>query len=440
VYGTQGVPAASNVPGSRFSAVGWTAGGNLWLFGGNGTTEASDGKETSGDLNDLWEFNPNAGTWEWVSGSSTIQVNSSGLEDMPGVYGTMGVPSPANVPGPRSIATGAADGSNLWLFGGNGFDSTGTQGYLNDLWKFSFTTHEWTWVSGSSTMQSNVFGDYGDPGIYGTQGVPSPGNVPGGRGWAVSWVDSTGNFWLFGGVGFDSTGMREVSLNDLWEFNPITNEWTWVSGSNTVGASLGQPGVYGTQGIPSATNVPGGRIDAASWTDTSGNLWLFGGGGFDSTGTNGSLNDLWELNPTTKTWVWVSGSNTANAAGVYGSQGATSASNVPGARHGAIGWADSSGNLWLFGGNAVISDVFFNDLWEFNPSTKTWIWVSGADTANELGVYGTKGVPDASNVPGSRRDGVGWTDASGNFWLFGGAYIPSQVPSVIFNDLWRYQP
>jgi len=25
---------------------------------------------------------------------------------------------------------------NFWLFGGNGFDSAGTQGYLNDLWKY----------------------------------------------------------------------------------------------------------------------------------------------------------------------------------------------------------------------------------------------------------------------------------------------------------------
>ena len=61
-----------------------------------------------------------------------------------------------------------------------------------------------------------------------------------------------------------------------------------MSGSSTVGAQLGQPGVYGTQGVPSAANVPGGRYGSVSWIDSSGNLWLFGGAG-----RNGPLNDLW---------------------------------------------------------------------------------------------------------------------------------------------------
>ena len=38
---------------------------------------------------------------------------------------------------------------------------------------------------------------------------------------AVSWVDGTGNLWLFGGIG---------GLNDLWEYNPATNLWAWISG------------------------------------------------------------------------------------------------------------------------------------------------------------------------------------------------------------------
>jgi hypothetical protein len=35
VFGTQGVPAANNVPGPRYEAVGWVdSNQNLWLFGG----------------------------------------------------------------------------------------------------------------------------------------------------------------------------------------------------------------------------------------------------------------------------------------------------------------------------------------------------------------------------------------------------------------------
>jgi hypothetical protein len=41
--------------------------------------------------------------------------------------------------------------------------------------------------------------------------------------------------------------------------------------------------------------VPGARQSAVVWTDTSGNVWLFGGDGDDSTGGAGVLNDLWWL-------------------------------------------------------------------------------------------------------------------------------------------------
>ena len=47
-----------------------------------------------------------------------------------------------------------------------------------------------------------------------------------------------------------------------------------------------QPGVYGTQGIAAASNVPGGRENAVSWTDSKGNLWLFGGNNEHKAGGN----------------------------------------------------------------------------------------------------------------------------------------------------------
>ena len=50
-----------------------------------------------------------------------------------------------------------------------------------------------------------------------------------------------------------------------------------------------QTGVYGTKGIASPINVPGGRTGAVSWKDSSGNLWLFGGFGYPSSGSSGML-------------------------------------------------------------------------------------------------------------------------------------------------------
>jgi N-acetylneuraminic acid mutarotase len=91
-------------------------------------------------------------------------------------------------------------------------------------------------------------------GFYGTLQVASAQNLPGLREGSVSWIDSQGKFWLFGGFGYDSAASLG-DLNDLWRFNPATNEWAWMAGAKTVG----QSGVYGTLGTPATANTPGAR-------------------------------------------------------------------------------------------------------------------------------------------------------------------------------------
>ena len=119
----------------------------------------------------------------------------------------------------------------------------------------------------------------------------------------MSWSDASGNLWLFGGGAYDSIG-NLGSLNDLWEFNPklgTNGEWTWMGGISTL--PTGYVGVY-------TATTPGGRSNAASWIDASGNLWLFGGYGFGWTstfstpvfaplgsGTSEDLIDLWKYQP-----------------------------------------------------------------------------------------------------------------------------------------------
>jgi N-acetylneuraminic acid mutarotase len=421
VYGTLGVAAASNVPGARQNATSWTdSSGNLWLFGG-----APFG--SSQVFNDLWEFSPATKEWTWVGGSST--ANSLG------VYGTQGIASPYTVPGARAFAISWIDnGGNFWLFGGGGYDSMKGPQELNDLWEFSPTTKLWTWMSGSSLGSGS--------GSYGAKETPSVANLPGARSGGVGWADASGNFWIFGGLGFDATSQIENDLNDLWEFSPTTKEWTWISGSSTGGA----PGVYGALGVPAAGDAPGARLWAVSWADNSGNLWLFGGQSLPlvTSGIENDLNDLWEFSPASKTWTWISGSNTAGAPGVYGTQGVASPSSSPGARFGAVSWTDSGGDLWLFGGGGASLNAtggLFNDLWKYSPSAKTWTWVGGSDNKGIWGVYGTQGIPAASNVPGARISANSWIDQSGNFWLFGGEGAASApAESLGLNDLWRYQP
>ena len=300
----------------------------------------------------------------------------------------------------------------------------------------STTSGAWTWMNGSNSGQA--------VGFYGTKGVASPSNVPDGRGNAAVWTDKSGNFWLFSGYALGIGGT--ATPNDLWEYNPSTNEWTFIGGNtdactqiNPTTCAYWWPGVYGTKGVAGTNNLPGGRFGSVSWTDNSGNFWLFGGSGEDSTGSGGGgdLNDLWEYSPSTNEWTWESGSNIAGASGVYGTMGTPSTSNTPGARDGSVSWVDSSGNLWLFGGE--VNDSASNDLWMFNPTTKAWTWESGGSTAGASGVYGTLGVAAPNNVPGARFGAVSWIDKNDNLWLFGGTSIVS-TGAVYLNDLWEYSP
>src|SRR6185436_16764388 len=104
-------------------------------------------------------------------------------------------------------------------------------------------------------------------GAYGTQGVSSSTNDPGTRHGAATWIDASGNLWMFGGEGISGTATLSW-LGDMWKYNITPNEWTWVRGSNAPNSL----GVYGTQGVSSPNNDPGAREFAASWTDASGNF------------------------------------------------------------------------------------------------------------------------------------------------------------------------
>ena len=406
-YGTEGTPAPGNAPGARSTAVTWTDGaGNLWLFGGSGYID-----NRSGYLNDLWEYS--AGEWTWMGGSNLLNQQGS--------YGTQGTAAASNIPGARYGAVSWIDKSgNFWLFGGYGYGSSGTFQYLNDLWEYS--AGQWTWMGGSSVANQQ--------GTYGTQGTADPGNIPGARNGAVTWIDKSGNFWLFGGNGYGGSGTFG-HLNDLWEYS--AGQWTWMGGSNVAN----QFGTYGTQGTAAAGNVPGSRERANAWTDAAGNFWLFGGHSYDKVNADLYFNDLWEYSA--GQWTWVSGSNTGNQTGTYGIQGIAAAGNVPGARSGAVNWTDEAGNFWLFGGTrydpAVQAEL--NDLWMY--SAGQWTWMGGSNVANQLGIYGFQGTPAPSNIPGAREQAVGWTDKSGNFWLFGG-YGFAAVGAGPLNDLWMYKP
>lgn len=350
--------------------------------------------------------------WAWVDGSKDVAVN--------GVYGSKGVADAANWPGSRYGSVTWTDASdNLWLFGGNGYDISNIfEVQMNDLWKYDGTN--WTWVYGANTG--------GAAASYGSQGVAAASNDPGARTSAVSWIDASGNLWLFGGRGSSGTTFLN---NDLWMFNG--SNWVWISGNN----GPDQAGTYGSKGIAAAANVPGARMEAVSWSDGAGNLWLFGGKGLDKDGTEGVLNDLWRWDGSN--WTWISGSDTVDQAGVYGSRGVADPANVPGARKRAVGVTDGAGNFWLFGGMNVDSSIavgWLNDLWKFDGTN--WTWVAGSNTTMQKGTYNSQGTPDPTSVPGARINASGWVDDIDNIWIFSGIGKDQNGTNGYLNDLWKF--
>jgi hypothetical protein len=250
------------------------------------------------------------------------------------------------------------DGINLWLFGG-GVDYTSSINFFNDLWKYNPLTNEWTWMKGDNTLNS--------VGVYGTQGVAAPSNKPAARFGSIAWSDAAGgkgSFWVFGGLRYQYSYYGEQYYSDLWKYDLFTNQWTWIKGSETQNL----PGIYGTQGTPSASNNPGGRINSVVWRDNYGGLWAFGGYGKNAVTWN-DLNDLWKYDQVTNQWTWVKGDSSLVHYGIYGEQGIPSVNNKPGDRESAVSWTDNFGNFWLFGGGGVATSTtpgWLNDLWKIS--------------------------------------------------------------------------
>lgn len=313
VYGTQGVASVFNTPGNQqWCAATWVdTTGNFWLFGG------SDG--SSSNYNLLWKYDNSTNEWTWMKGSTACC--------QPGVFGTAGVPDPANTPGSRweTNATWVDANGDLWLFGG--LSSSGT---LNDLWKYSISTNMWTWMSPSNTLSSRT--------AY------------------SKWTDENGDFWLFGGGPASSN-----TSNDLWKYVISANQWIFVGGTQT----LNDSGSYNLYCDPDTISIPSARIESrACWMDNQNNFWLFGG--YNSSGN--TFNDLWVYCRSGNMWTWVKGSQLPSQPAIFGMQGIPNSNNVPSSRMGSVGWKDTSGNLWLYSG-WVIPGNAGNDLWKFTIDT-----------------------------------------------------------------------
>jgi hypothetical protein len=132
---------------------------------------------------------------------------------------------------------------------------------LSDLWKFDLNTLTWTFLSGSTV---------GGMWSYGVLNVESSSNLPPPRKGAGCWVDSGGNFFLFGGLSSTNDAGKHhlgdvlvdvflvdssvsVSMNDLWVYRSSSNTWTWIQGSSFGGGSY--PSTFPLSRVPTAVQL-----------------------------------------------------------------------------------------------------------------------------------------------------------------------------------------
>ncbi|RDD40100.1 Tip elongation aberrant protein 3 [Trichoplax sp. H2] len=216
--------------------------------------------------------------------------------------------------------------------------------------------------------------------------------------------------------------------------NTEITEWIWFDGSY----SKDQVSL-----LPNKTTnraYPGARYCTTSWTNYDGNIWLFGGTGFERKSDSASqLNSLWHYSATTGNWEVYLGDRSKNtpkprsraaSCGIHnklfvifgGFSGQMKAlddlwlfsiqdknwtkikqrpKSYPKARSNAAYWC-YNGVMWVYGGRNTIGEPF-DDFWKLDLLTLTW---------KKLSIKNHQ-------TPGSRYGVITWTVLD-NLYLYGG--------------------
>ena len=281
--------------------------------------------------------------------------------------------------------------------------------------------------------------------------------------------------FTIGNKGYVGTGFNGGYKNDFWEYNPSTNTWIQKAnfgGGQRIGAtsfSIGNKGYIGFGQFPSgyyggAELEYGGCMNDLWEYDPVTDVWVqktmnnesarsgavgfcIGNKGYIGTGFNGSYkNDFWEFNPATNTWT-----QKANFGGS--------------ARQHAT--AFSIGSRGYIGTGVDGYNSYKNDFWEYNPVLNTWTQKAnfgGAArtyaTGFSIGNKGYIGTGYNNTVPKFKEDFWEY-DPISDVWIqksdFGGTprykatgfsigtkgYIgtgDTAFASGTVNDFWEYDP
>lgn len=281
---------------------------------------------------------------------------------------------------------------------------------------------EWIWIKGDSVPNTN--------GNYGIMGVPSLSNEPAPRYACASWTDTAGNFWVYSGNSLKNLANGQ---NDMWRFDPQTLMWTWMNGSpdGTTQPWSGNIGAYDSLYTPGSLNY-----GMFTWVTPDNHLWLYGGFLLSAQAASAAL---WQYDPAINQWAFMGNFGSSNNNGpVYGTMGVGDSTTIPGARQESnCAWTDSSGNLWLFGGQGSYGQDALGDMWEYNVSTGIWTWMGGSSEANSAGKYGIIGQSSDTIYPAARWTNLFWKDNTGDFWVAGGTQY---AVNEMYQDIWKFDP
>ncbi len=272
---------------------------------------------------------------------------------------------------------------------------------LNSFY-FSQTPGEWTWMAGSNSNNTAV---------YGIQGIPDSSNTPGGIYMGAKWTDNQGNLWYYGGM----ENSPFYSLHNMWKYDVSTSMWTWMHGPGVGGPLSGGP-IYGVPNVYSPLVLPGrtGYAQFAEWVDSNGDFWLF----CDELMTGST----WKYNTTLNQWAFVHGNIPLN----YGVLGVPDPANNPRIENCPISWYGDDGSLWLFDGlDGRVS--------KFDIVSNMWTNMHGGIPP----FNGIVGQYDSLNRPPQKFFAQCWKSNDGTFYLFGGADQGGQNP---LNSMWQYDP
>ena len=215
-------------------------------------------------------------------------------------------------------------------------------------------------------------------------------------------------------VGTGNVGDNTKGKNDFWEYDPATNIWT------------------------AKAAFPGGVRSGAISFSVNGKGYM----GFGANASNQLMNDFYEYNPTTNTWTQKAtpiGYSRQDATGFsIGSKGYmacgddiqantdfyeydpgantwTKKAAFPGlARKNAVGFS-IGGNGYLGTGSSVKTGVetFYNDFYEYNPTTN--VWTKKADFPGGTRSYATGFCIGSKGYLGSGHAGA---DTKSDFYEF----------------------